>query len=169
MTNEAKAIDSALQLKQFFRNNDFELPASSEIQAKLEESAIITKILAESYRTDTFTGLRKLEFLLAELSEIPFFETLAPVQTMLDTLYAHANSGEGYSLTGKQDGVLACHHALMTLIFIRAGKRNGRKRGFNGLSPTCLLIRMNHRLGKEKISSIVLAVVLEIPPATMDW
>lgn len=125
MVKEENNLDSALQLKKAFRENS----ALTNVQWYLENSEITTQILAENYRTDTFTGLRKLEFLLTELSEIPFFEQLEKVQSMLETLYEYTNVEEGFSLTGKQDGVLACHNALCTLIFIRAGKKEWAKQG----------------------------------------
>lgn len=127
MINEETQLDSALQLKKYVR--DIGCPESADIQHCLENSAVIAKILAEKIRTDTFTGLRKLEFLLAELSEIPFFERLETVQVMLNTLYKQTNVDEGFSLTGKQNGVLACHNALCTSIFIRAGKKEWAEQG----------------------------------------
>ncbi len=127
MINEETQLDSALQLKKYVR--DIGCPESADIQHCLENSAVIAKILAEKIRTDTFTGLRKLEFLLAELSEIPFFERLETVQVMLNTLYKQINVDEGFSLTGKQNGVLACHNALCTSIFIRAGKKEWAEQG----------------------------------------
>ena len=69
MINEETQLDSALQLKKYVR--DIGCPESADIQHCLENSTVIAKILAEKIRTDTFTGLRKLEFLLAELSEFP--------------------------------------------------------------------------------------------------
>lgn len=127
MINEKQTLDTALQLKKAVR--DQRSIESAEIQSFLENSEVIAKILAEPFRTDTFTGLRKLEFLLIELSEIPYFERLDQVQTMLDTLYTHTNFEEGFSLTGKQAGVLACHNALCTLIFLRAGKKEWAENG----------------------------------------
>lgn len=59
----------------------------------------------------------------------PFFERLEKVQAMLDTLYTHTNVDEGFSLTGKQNGVLACHNALCTSIYIRAGKKEWAVQG----------------------------------------
>lgn len=125
--NENSKIDSALQLKKYVRNQ--QLSNTAEIQSYLENSEIIAKILAEPYRTDTFTGLRKLEFLLVELSEIPYFDHLDQVQSMLETLYTSTNFEEGFSLTGKQAGVLACHNAICTLIFLRAGKKEWAEQG----------------------------------------
>lgn len=125
MVKEEVKLDAALQLKQAVRAND----ESINVQWYLENSNIIKRILAENYRTDTFTGLRKLEFLLAELSEIPFFERLEKVQKMLDTLHSFTNVQQGYSLTGKQDGVLACHNAICTLVFIRADKKEWAEQG----------------------------------------
>ncbi|WP_413537445.1 hypothetical protein [Enterococcus malodoratus] len=127
MTIDESNVDSALLLKKYVR--DKRMLEVSEIQKLLENSEVITKILAEPYRTDTFTGLRKLEFLLIELSEIPYFEGLEQVQTMLETLHSYTNYAEGFSLTGKQSGVLACHNAICTLIFLRAGKKEWAEKG----------------------------------------
>ncbi|MGO3604281.1 MAG: hypothetical protein ACTIOK_12760 [Enterococcus malodoratus] len=77
MTIDESNVDSALLLKKYVR--DKRMLEVSEIQKLLENSEVITKILAEPYRTDTFTGLRKLEFLLIELSEIPYFERMEQV------------------------------------------------------------------------------------------
>ncbi|MGG5373011.1 hypothetical protein [Enterococcus sp. AZ196] len=124
--NEAE-LDSALQLKKAVRaQTSLE---SAEIHSYLDKSEIIAAILAAPYRTDTFTGLRKLEFLLAELSEIPAFECLDQVQTMLETLHHFVDTPDGFSLTGKNDGILACHHAICTLIFLRAGKKQWAEKG----------------------------------------
>lgn len=127
MIDKESHVDSALHLKKLVRENH--CPESSEIMDYLKHSEIITRILSESIRTDTFTGLRKLEFLLAELSEIPFFERLDGSQAMFETLYNHTNVDEGFSLTGKQNGVLACHNALCTSIYIRAGKKEWAAQG----------------------------------------
>lgn len=164
--NENSKIDSALQLKKYVRNQ--QLSNTAEIQSYLENSEIIAKILAEPYRTDTFTGLRKLEFLLVELSEIPYFDHLDQVQSMLETLYTSTNFEEGFSLTGKQAGVLACHNAICTLIFLRAGKKSGQSKGLNGLLSFCHSLKTSLRVGMERIFFIVLAVVLGMALVTMD-
>lgn len=86
---------------------------------------------------------------------------------MLETLHTHVSFEEGFSLTGKQEGILACHNALCTLLFLRAGKRTGRKKEFNGLFLTFHLLRMNLPIGMARIFFIALAVASESLPVTM--
>ncbi|GCF95040.1 hypothetical protein NRIC_29310 [Enterococcus florum] len=122
-------MDTALVLKKRYREG----LASSFLDAKhlLETSTIVQTLLSETYRTDTFTGLRKLEYLLIELSEIPFTYHLEPTKKMLSDLVHFTKQEEGFSLTGTIDGVLACHHAMITLIMIRFGEEKWAKHGID--------------------------------------
>lgn len=110
-------MDTALQLKQRLRT---ETLSDTTIQRLLLSSELVSKLLHQQVRTDTFTGLRKLEFRLLELSEIPFALELPAAKELLQMLGEATFVSEGFSLTGQRDGVLACHQGIMTLIFSRA-------------------------------------------------
>ncbi|MGX2946371.1 hypothetical protein [Enterococcus alishanensis] len=128
---ENTPLDSALILKQKYRSLRAAELDEKEILKLLTESTLIQEILSDKHRTDTFTGLRKIEFLLAELSEIPYFEKLPEVQVLLKTLYEYTATADGYSLTGQSKGILACHQAICTLIFIRANEQAWAKKGID--------------------------------------
>ncbi|MHC5372544.1 hypothetical protein ACYSNU_01945 [Enterococcus sp. LJL120] len=128
---ENKTLDSALILKKIVRDSSDKKLDDQEIFALLANSKLIQEILSAKFRTDTFTGIRKIEFLLAELSEIPYFERLPEVQLLLETLYQYTATADGYSLTGDSKGILACHQAICTLIFTRANKHEWAKKGID--------------------------------------
>jgi hypothetical protein len=113
-------MDTALLLKKRLRTERLPL---KDIQDLLNRSEIVEKLLHQAARTDTFTGLRKIEFRLIELSEIPHALTLAKAQALLAQFIAAVDVKDGFSLTGKSEGVLACHQGIITLIFIRAGRQ----------------------------------------------
>lgn len=71
-------MDSALILKKAVRNGEIQTLDDSQVRELLVKPEIITKVLAQDYLLDTFTGIRKQKFSLASLSEIPYAEKLLP-------------------------------------------------------------------------------------------
>ncbi len=122
-------MDSALKLKIDIRNGVS--LSDGDIKERLLQSKIVERLLTESYRLDTFTGLRKLEFLLIELSVIPGTHLLDRANDMVDTFIEHTKVSEGFSLTGDIQGVLSCHNAIATLIMGRFGRVAEEKHGID--------------------------------------
>jgi hypothetical protein len=110
--------DPALTLKKVCNLGE---PVTMEnAQEMLAQSELIDNLLTDpKQKPDTFVGIRAYEWRLLELSEIPFTHTVEKVQNWCELLKDKTSIPEGFSLTGKKDGVLACHNALITLIFTR--------------------------------------------------
>ncbi|MFX1323313.1 MAG: hypothetical protein ACFE8N_00035 [Promethearchaeota archaeon] len=110
--------DSALSLKKAItegKNLSIE-----EVQEILGKSELIDKLLTPpKQKPTTFVGIRAIEWRLLELTEIPFTNTLETVQNWIELLINKTYIVEGFSLTGKKDGSLACHNALITTILIK--------------------------------------------------
>lgn len=125
MKTEQK-VDSGLLLKQ--RNRQEEL-CMKEIKELLNNSTVIKGVLQGNFRLDKFTGVRKLSFQLLEISEIPFVFLLPEAQELLHQLIDATEIDEGFSLTKEANAVLACHQANLTLLMIRAGKKELAEKG----------------------------------------
>lgn len=123
-----EVLDSALILKKLARTEKL---SSYEITDLLQYSKVIKGILNEPFRLDNFTGLRKLSFLLLELSEIPYSFTIHEVQTLLDQLISATETSDSFSLRNGADGVLVCHQANLTLIMIRARRKKLANKGIH--------------------------------------
>ena len=119
-------MDTALTLKKRLRSEQL---SEAVIQDLLNRSEIVNQLLNQKVRIDTFTGLRKMEFRLIELSEIPHALELEKAQELLEQFITVVNVEDGFSLTGQTDGVLACHQGIMTLIFIRSGRKDLADKG----------------------------------------
>ncbi|WP_314060447.1 hypothetical protein [uncultured Vagococcus sp.] len=122
-------MDTALILKKKVRQG--EKLSDQQIDSLLRESQIIESLLLADYQIDKFTGLRKLEFLLLELSEIPYTIRLEKTKTMLTDLIKGTKQVEGFSLSNGENGILACHQAMMTLIMIRFEEKELAEHGLN--------------------------------------
>ena len=86
----------------------------------LEQSELIDKLLKTPKQSpNTFSGLRAHEWRLLELAEIQFTNTLEKVQNWIVLLVDKSYIGEGFSLEGTKDNLLACHNALITTILIK--------------------------------------------------
>lgn len=110
--------DSALTLKKKI-DNGTKINKEEAIKM-LVQSKLIDKLLVDPNRApNTFVGLRAYEWRLLQLSEIPFCENLGKVQNWLSLLVEKTYIPEGFSLTRKKDGLLACHNAMITSILIR--------------------------------------------------
>lgn len=109
--------DPALTLKKACEK---EPVSTKNAQKMLAQSELIGNLLTDpKQKPRTFVGIRAYEWRLLELSEIPFTHTLKKVQNWLELLVDKTSIPEGFSLTGKKKGVLACHNALITLILTR--------------------------------------------------
>mgnify|MGYP001307957256 CR=1 FL=1 len=110
--------DSALTLKK--RVDNGEAVAEKQALQRLKQSELIEKLLTPPKRkADTFVGIRAYEWRLLELSEIPFVSKLIPVKDWLDVLAEKTFIGEGFSLNGNQNGLLACHNAMICTILLK--------------------------------------------------
>lgn len=111
-------LDSALTMKtEYEKNNDF---SKEEAIGMLEKSELVSNLLiSPKQRPDTFVGLRSIEWRLLELSEIPYTYELEKVQKWIKILVDKSYIGEGFSLSGEKNGLLACHNAIITTILIK--------------------------------------------------
>ncbi len=110
--------DTALTLKEAVERG--ERVSMEDAQGMLAQSDLVGKLLIDPKRKPrTFAGLRGYEWRLLELSEIPFVHTLDKVQAWLAMLVDRTYIGEGFSLRGNKDGLLACHNAMITMILMR--------------------------------------------------
>ncbi len=118
--------DTALTLKKAVERG--ERISVEDAQAMLAQSDLIDRLLTNPKRKpSTFAGLRGYEWRLLELSEIPFVHTLDKVQTWLALLVDRTYIGEGFSLRGTKDALLACHNAMITLTLMRLGYKDKAK------------------------------------------
>ncbi len=112
------AEDPALMLKKRFDSG--EKITKKQARKMLLESELINKLLVDpKQRPDTFVGARAYEWRLLELTEIPYTYLLEKVQKWLDLLQEKTSIPEGFSLTGEQEGLLACHNSMITTILIK--------------------------------------------------
>lgn len=110
--------DSALTLKKAIDAG--KKLSIEEVQEMLGKSELVDKLLTPpKQKPTTFVGIRAIEWRLLELIEIPFTNTLETVQNWIELLINKTYIVEGFSLTGKKDGSLACHNALITTILIK--------------------------------------------------
>lgn len=110
--------DFALALKKTYEKGDN--VSVKEAKEILGQSELIRRLLADpKQRSNTFVGLRALEWRLLELTEIPFTHTLEKAQRWLMFLIDRSSIAEGFSLTGNRDGLLACHNAMITTILMK--------------------------------------------------
>ncbi|MHA2473817.1 MAG: hypothetical protein ACXAES_11345 [Promethearchaeota archaeon] len=110
--------DSALLLKKAYDKGET-IPVK-EAQKMLKQSELVDMLLETPKRSPTtFAGLRGYMWRLLELCEIPFAYTLETVRNWIELLVTKSFFGEGFSLEGKRDHLLACHNALITTILMK--------------------------------------------------
>ncbi len=118
--------DSALTLRKSCDNGE---PIDGE-RAKilLGNSVLVNRLLAEpKQKPELFVGIRAYEWRLVELSEIPFVGSIETVQNWMNLLTCKTCTPEGFSLTGKRNGILACHNAMITTLLIKLGCNERKK------------------------------------------
>lgn len=115
--------DTALVLKKRYENGeDIDV---NEAKKLLGQSDLIKKLLTDpQQKLDSFTGIRSYEWRLLELSEIPFIFTIDKVEEWERLLVQKTLVSHGYSLTGNENGLLACHNAMITTILIKMEYKN---------------------------------------------
>ena len=115
-------MDTALSLRMSFDKG--EKLDSSEISRLLEESQVIGKLTKDYEETPLFTIFR-----LVCLSEIPYCERLPYTQKLLDWCDKNLATPEGFSYTGKVDGIVPCYNALLLEAYTRLGKSDSLEVG----------------------------------------
>ena len=110
--------DTALTLRKAYDKG--ETLSLEQAQKMLEASELVRKLLiTPKQKPHTFVGLRAYEWRLLELCEIPFTHTLEKVKSWLKLLVERTSIPEGFSLTGKRDGLMACHNAMICIILMK--------------------------------------------------
>ena len=105
-------MDSALELK--IKVSENQVNSFPEARPYLEKSALFQTLLAEF----ELTSINLLHRLI-ELSEIPYSQEYEQTQKWRDKLADLTFCGEGFSLTGKKDDLLACYNAMITTVLIK--------------------------------------------------
>ncbi|MCG8309783.1 MAG: hypothetical protein MI975_20475 [Cytophagales bacterium] len=105
-------MDSTLILKQ--KVDDQSIKTYREAKPFLDESDLFKQLLSKF----ELTGLNLLHRLI-ELSEIPFSYMNESVQLWRDQLADGTFCGDGFSLSGKADDLLACYNAMITSVLIK--------------------------------------------------
>ncbi|WP_291871591.1 hypothetical protein [Maribacter sp.] len=105
-------MDKALELKIKFDNNEIK----STITA---ETYLNTSVLYKSLVTDFDFSVLNLLWRLTQLSEIPFSSIHSKVTEWTNTLAEKTYTGDGFSLNGKNDYLLACYNSMITSILIK--------------------------------------------------
>lgn len=112
--------DSALTLKRAFDSG--KLVQTEQAKELLCQSDLVNRLLVvPDKRPELFVGIRAYEWRLLELAEIPYTGTLERVKEWINLLVKRTYTKEGFSLTGKNDGMLACHNAMITTLLIKLG------------------------------------------------
>ncbi|MHA1110216.1 MAG: hypothetical protein ACTSRE_03900 [Promethearchaeota archaeon] len=109
--------DSALNMKKSVERG--EKISFSQIKDMLEESELVKKLTSPVKEPKSFHTLRGLEWRLNELSEIPYTHTLPQVQQWISLLVNETYTGKAFSLREGDEGVLACHNAMITTLLLK--------------------------------------------------
>ncbi len=110
-------VDTALDMKKSIERG--EKISHSQIRDMLEESDIIKKLTSPVKDPTSFHTLRGLEWRLIELSEIPYSHTIPQVQEWISLFVDKTYTDNAFSLRNGDDGVLACHNAMITTLLIK--------------------------------------------------
>lgn len=105
-------MDKALELKIKYEND--EVKSSQEAERYLKASEIYKNLL-----TDFNYNVLNLLWRLTQLSEIPFAETNSRVVDWTNELVEKTYTGDGFSLNGKNDYLLACYNGMITSVLVR--------------------------------------------------
>jgi hypothetical protein len=105
-------MDTALALK--IKIADHSITSFKEAKPYLEKSVVFQHLLEEIEDT----ALHLLHRLI-QLAEIPYSHEFEKVQKWRDDLARLTFCGEGFSLTGKKEDVLACYNAMITTVLIK--------------------------------------------------
>ncbi|BDD11918.1 hypothetical protein FUAX_43500 (plasmid) [Fulvitalea axinellae] len=113
-------MDSALRLK--FRILDNSVSSFKEARPYLDSSELFQRLLTDFEETSL-----SLLHRLIQLSEIPFSQGYKSVQEWRDKLADTTFCGSGFSLTGKEDDLLACYNAMISTVLIRLGYQDAER------------------------------------------
>lgn len=105
-------MDKALELKIKFENN--EIKRFCEAEPYLNDSDLYKRLL-----TDFDFSVLNLLWRLTQLSEIPFSNNNPIVAEWIDKLINNTFTGEGFSLNGENDYLLACYNGMITSVLIK--------------------------------------------------
>lgn len=105
-------MDKALELKIKFENNEIKNPQDAENYLKASD-------LYKSLLTDFDFSVLNLLWRLTQLSEIPFSGNNPKVTAWTKKLVENTYTGDGFSLNGKNDYLLACYNGMITSILIK--------------------------------------------------
>ncbi|MEW4922551.1 hypothetical protein [Algibacter sp. 2305UL17-15] len=113
-------MDKVLELKQKYDIG--EITEYEESIEYFEKSELIKELLSD-FDLTTLNLLNRL----AELSEIPFTAELDKVKFWINKLADLSYCGDGFSLTGKSDDILACYNSMITTILIKLNYGNSNQ------------------------------------------
>ncbi len=105
-------MDKALELKIKFENN--EIKSNQDGEAYLNASDLYKSLL-----TDFDFSVLNLLWRLTQLSEIPFSGFNSKVIEWTNKFVENTYTGDGFSLNGKNDYLLACYNGMITSILIK--------------------------------------------------
>ena len=105
-------MDRALELKIKFQNN--EINSFVEAEQYLNNSDLYKQLL-----TDFDFSVLNLLWRLTQLSEIPFSNNNPIVAEWVEKLVNYTFTGDGFSLNGKNDYLLACYNGMITSVLIK--------------------------------------------------
>lgn len=118
-------IDWALEMKKSVERG--EKISFSQIQDMLVASDLVKELTFPVKEPKSFHSLRGLEWRLIELSEIPYTYTIPQVQEWLSILVKNTYTGNAFSLRNGDDGVLACHVAMITTLLMKLEYEDNKK------------------------------------------
>lgn len=105
-------MDKALELKIKYEQN--KIGSAAEVESHLSSSNLFKDLLAD-FEENTLNLLWRL----TQLSEIPFSGDNAKVAEWTKALVDKTNTGEGFSLDGTNDYLLACYNGMITSLLIK--------------------------------------------------
>jgi hypothetical protein len=105
-------MDKALELKMKFESK--EIKTTQEAELYLKESDLYNRLL-----TDFDFSVLNLLWRLTQLSEIPISGYNSQVIEWINKLVEATFTGNGFSLNGKNDYLLACYNGMITSILIK--------------------------------------------------
>ena len=109
--------DSALDMKKAVERGD--KISFSQIEPMLLESELVKRLTSPVKPPNSFHTLRGLEWRLIEISEIPYTHTLPQVQKWIPLFVEKTYTGNAFSLRNGDNGVLACHNAMITALLMK--------------------------------------------------
>jgi len=105
-------MDTALALKKKFDQQ--QITTFAEAKGYLDDSILFYQ-LQEEFELNSLNLLHRL----LELIEIPFADQYEKIQKWRDQLANTTFCGDGFSLSGKSNDILACYNAMITYVLMR--------------------------------------------------